>query len=61
MWITKCDLCKKVIKKEEESVGVKFESYEHAELCGACGSPILKFLQKNKFLKKEKDKRVKIL
>ncbi len=54
MDIKKCDLCKKEIKEKDESVHVRFASYEHADLCGRCALPVLKFLQKNKFIKKEK-------
>ncbi len=52
MRITKCDLCEKEIK--EKPVNVRFGHYENAEFCEECGSPILKFLKKNKFIKDEK-------
>lgn len=53
MDITKCDLCKKEIKDSKSSVIIRFASYKHADLCGNCASPILKFLKKNKFIDKK--------
>ena len=55
MRVTKCDLCKKEIKKGDKPVHVYFEFYNDKELCEKCGDPILKFL-KNKKLFKEKTK-----
>lgn len=54
MFVTKCDLCKKEIKKGNNSVNLRFNFYETAEFCEECGFPILKFLKKNKFIKEEK-------
>jgi hypothetical protein len=51
MRITKCDLCKKEIKKEPVTAGIGF--FPKAELCEKCGSSILKFLRKNKFIKED--------
>lgn len=48
----KCDLCKKSIREEPVTAGVGF--FLKAELCQKCGSPILKFLKKYKFIKSEK-------
>ncbi len=48
MRITKCDLCKKRIKNEPITAGIGF--FPKVELCEKCGSPILKFLKKHKFI-----------
>jgi len=53
MDIKKCDLCKKVIKERGEAVYVRFASYESADLCGQCATPISKFLGESKLIKKE--------
>jgi hypothetical protein len=55
MRISKCDLCKKEIKKEPIIVWVGF--FPQVELCERCGAPILKFLKKHKFIKLEKTKK----
>ena len=52
MRITKCDLCKKIIKKEPVTAGVGF--LPRAELCEKCGAPILRLLRKYKFIEKGK-------
>lgn len=54
MRLIKCDLCKKEIKEEPITAGTGF--FPKAELCQECGSPILKFLKKHKFIKEEKGK-----
>jgi len=54
MDIKKCDLCKKRIEGGDGSVYVRFASFNHADLCEDCALPVLKFLQKNKFLDKNK-------
>lgn len=48
MDIKKCDLCKKEIKERKNSVYVRFASFESADLCEDCASPIYKFIKKNK-------------
>ena len=48
MRITKCDLCKKRIKGDPVTAGIGF--FPKVELCEKCGSFILKFLRKNKFI-----------
>ncbi|MCX6723909.1 MAG: hypothetical protein NT155_01895 [Candidatus Staskawiczbacteria bacterium] len=58
MDIKKCDLCKKKIEGGDGSVYVRFASFDHADLCEECASPVYKFLQKNKFLDK-KQKNIK--
>lgn len=57
MRIVRCDLCKKKIKGKPVTAG--FGIFPEAELCEQCGSPILNFLKKHKFIEpeKEKDKR----
>lgn len=57
MMVTKCDLCKKEIKNEQVTAGF---AYSRKELCQNCGIPILKFLEKHKFIKKEGNKFKKI-
>ena len=52
MRVTKCDLCKKNIQYEPITAGVGF--FPKAELCEKCGSPILKFLRKYKFVETKK-------
>lgn len=54
MRITKCDLCKRKIIGEPVRAGVGF--FPNAELCEKCGAPILKFLRRNKFIEKRKQK-----
>lgn len=55
MRITKCDLCKKKINGEPITAGVGF--FPRAELCEKCGSSILRFLKRYKFIKSEKNKK----
>ncbi|MBU2635198.1 hypothetical protein KJ841_01835 [Patescibacteria group bacterium] len=55
MIVTKCDLCKKKIKGEPVIAGDKW--FSKVELCKKCGSPILKFLKKHKFIEVKKDKK----
>jgi len=54
MRITKCDLCKKKIQYEPITAGIGF--FPKAELCKNCGSPIIKFLEKHKFVENKKNK-----
>ena len=60
MRILKCDLCKKKISGKPITAGVGF--FSNAELCQKCGSPILKFLKKYKFIEGEQkfDRKTKI-
>jgi hypothetical protein len=55
MKIIKCDLCNKRVKNEPVTAGIGF--FPKAELCEKCGSPILKFLKKHKFLESKKIKK----
>jgi len=56
MRVIKCDLCKKKIIKEPVIAGVGFLS--RVELCERCGTPILKFLRKNKLVENVKNKKM---
>lgn len=55
MNITKCDICKKVMKNRE---GVKIypqsEIFASFEICAKCGEPVMKFLKNNKLIKDKK-------
>lgn len=51
MTIRKCDMCKKEINDQYVADWAGF--YADVELCQDCGSPILGFLQRYKFIKKE--------
>lgn len=47
MNITKCDICKKVIKKGAKSIHIGFGSSmfsNHMEICLNCGKPVLELL-----------------
>lgn len=50
--VTKCDLCKKVIKGKPITAGMGI--FSSAELCEKCGAPILKFLKQHKFVDTKK-------
>ncbi|MFH1656522.1 MAG: hypothetical protein ABH956_01975 [Candidatus Nealsonbacteria bacterium] len=54
MRVIKCDLCKKNIKNQPVTAGIGY--FTKAELCDKCGSPILNFLKKYEFMKKEEIK-----
>ena len=53
--ITKCDLCKKQIKGKPVMAGKGFSP--RIELCDKCGAPILRFLEKHKFIEKKSSKK----
>lgn len=53
MDIKKCDMCKKEIKEIDDCVYVRFTLWNSAEFCSRCALPIMRFLQKNKFLDKD--------
>ena len=58
MEVTKCDLCKKIIK--EHPIRASFVSYpdiNRADLCVECGKPIIEFFKKNKLVKTPKNKK----
>ncbi len=48
MTVTKCDICKKTIKRDASiSLGVGFGAYD---ICLDCGKPLIEFMSKNKLL-----------
>ncbi|MEK7658817.1 MAG: hypothetical protein AAB352_03045 [Patescibacteria group bacterium] len=58
MELTKCDLCKKIIK--EHPIRASFVDYPNinrADLCIECGKPIVDFFKENKLLKNLKNKK----
>jgi len=58
MEITKCDLCKKIIR--EHPIRASFvdnPNINRAELCVECGKPIVEFFEKNKLSKKHGDQK----
>jgi len=57
MRVIKCDLCKKKIKEQPVTAGLGYLS--NVELCEKCGSPILRFLRKYKFIEIKKIKKGK--
>jgi uncharacterized protein with PIN domain len=54
MLIRKCDVCKKIIKKNEKAIDLYFKDsmFESFELCEKCNQPIIKFLKNKKLIKK---------
>jgi hypothetical protein len=53
MRIEKCDLCIREIGDGEREVSVSSSpSYRSFTFCGECGEPVLKFLYKNKLMRK---------
>jgi hypothetical protein len=57
MLVTKCDFCKKNIKDNAIIAGVGFY---RIELCKKCGKPVFDFLKRNKIVKEENKKIIKI-
>lgn len=53
--ITKCDLCKKEIKKDPITAGVAF--FPRFQFCDKCGAPIFSFLKKKKLIEEDKIKK----
>lgn len=51
MLVSKCDKCKKVVKKDKVVAG--FGIFNRFEFCEKCGKPIVLFLKQNKLLKKK--------
>ena len=51
MNITKCDICNK--RLETHSVRAGIGILREKDFCYTCGKPILDFLKKHKFIKKE--------
>lgn len=50
MLVTKCDLCKRVIKDREEIVTAGVGMWNRYSLCVRCGKPIVVLLKKRKLL-----------
>jgi len=56
MRITKCDICKKTIKRGTERLDLSYsniKTFASFELCTICSVPIIKFLQDKKLIKIE--------
>jgi len=55
MQITKCDICKKRIGSNSNSIHVGIGSIfsNHFELCSSCGKPVIKLLKTKKLLKED--------
>lgn len=56
MNITKCDICKKTIKKGADSVHIGIGSSmlsNHIEICSDCGKPVLKLLRDKRLITNE--------
>ena len=58
MRIIKCDLCKKKIKEQPIIILAGFLA--KSELCEKCSAPILRFLKKNKLIKKDLKKKNRV-
>jgi len=59
MKITKCDICKKTIKRNVESFSLSYsgiKTFASFELCASCGVPIMKFLKDERLIKTENKK-----
>ena len=54
MNIKKCDLCHKIIKKDDKTVIAGFGWIQGSELCEKCGKPVLDFLRKKKLIDSKK-------
>ena len=53
MFITKCDICKKEIKKEQDKITVGTKGHWAGfEFCSNCGKPVEKFLLQKKLIEK---------
>ena len=53
MLVTKCDSCKKEIKKRDERIVVGL-GWPEFSFCGRCGKPIIAFLKKHKLFQPAK-------
>ena|GEM_PF-2612722 len=58
MYITKCDICKTVIKDDKTMVNPG-NSFHFFHLCGKCAKPIKLFLEKHGLLEQAKPKSAK--
>lgn len=56
MFIAKCDVCKEEIKDYKNRIKVAAPGiFSEFAFCLNCGSPVLRFLKKNRFLAKDKE------
>jgi hypothetical protein len=57
MQITKCDICKKQIKRGETLVhiAVREKSFDSFEICAKCGKAAIKMLRDKKLIENKKD------
>ncbi len=58
MLISRCDKCKKIIKKGKK-ITVGYEIFHYLEFCEKCGKSVILFLKRNKLLKVEKTDKTK--
>ena len=59
MKIIKCDICKKTITKDSESLDLSYsgiKKFASFELCSNCSKPVLKFLKNKKLITTENKK-----
>ena len=59
MRIIKCDICKKTIASDAESLLLAYkniETFDSFELCSACSKPIVKILKEKKLIQNDKKK-----
>lgn len=49
MTLTKCDLCRKIVKKDDKYISTTI-GWNRNELCLSCGKPVLTFLRKKKLI-----------
>ncbi len=59
MRITKCDICKKTIKRGTESTSLGYSSvnsFASFEFCSECSKPLIKILEDKKLIKAENKK-----
>jgi len=56
MNITKCDICKKTIKKDSKSLYIGLGSIfsNHIEICENCGKPVMKLLKDKKLIESKR-------
>ena len=54
MMVTKCNICKKMIKDKPIIAGIGF--FNKVELCGKCGSPVMEFLKSNNLIEVKRKK-----
>jgi len=58
MRITKCDVCKKALKRTGEEISISVGLFlNHFDICGNCARTIMKFLETKKLVKKDEKRR----